>query len=226
MVKEGTGSAKPADVTGGVLGTSPSGVVDPGAPRAGPGLDRIVTLPNGISLVRLLAVGLFAYLALETTHRLAATVVLVALGATDWVDGYTARHLGQVSTLGKVLDPTADRVLLGTAVAVELVLGAVPAWVAGAVLAREALVAIGVVALAAAGAGRIDVHFVGKAGTFVLMTAFPCWLLGSIGGAWHPATDVAFALSVVGIVLAWAALVSYIGPARSALSARRVGGKA
>jgi phosphatidylglycerophosphate synthase len=67
---------------------------------------------------------------------------------------------------------------------------------------------------------------VGKAGTFVLMTAFPCWLLGSIGGAWHPATDVAFALSVVGIVLAWAALVSYIGPARSALSARRVGGKA
>jgi len=196
----------------------------PGA-EVGGDLARVLTLPNAISLARLLAVGLFAYLTLETSHRLAATVVLVVLGATDWVDGYTARHLHQVSTVGKVLDPVADRVLLGTAVAVELVVGAVPAWVAAAVLARELAVSLGVLGLAALGARRIDVRFIGKAGTFVLMTAFPCWLLGSVGGTWHPAREVALGLSVVGIVLAWAALANYVGPARSALRARRVGGE-
>lgn len=201
------------------------GVDEPGRVPSGRGLDRVLTLPNAISLVRLLAVGLFAYVTLETSHRLAATIVLVALGATDWVDGYAARHLHQVSTLGKVLDPTADRVLLGTTVAVELVVGAVPAWVAALVLARELAVSVGVLGLAALGAPRIDVRFLGKAGTFTLMAAFPCWLLGSVGPAWHPARGVALGLSVIGIVLAWSALASYLGPARSALRARRVGGE-
>lgn len=205
-------------------GNAPSGMDDAGSAAVGGDPDRILTLPNAISLARLLAVGLFAYLALETPERLAATVLLVAIGATDWVDGYTARHLHQVSTVGKVLDPTADRVLLGTTVAVELVVGAVPAWVGALVLARELAVSLGVLGLAAVGARRIDVRFVGKAGTFVLMAAFPCWLLGSVGPAWHPARDVALGLSVVGIVLAWSALASYLGPARSALRARRVGG--
>jgi cardiolipin synthase len=184
--------------------------------------DRILTLPNAISVARLCLVPVFVWLLLGNHDREAAGWLLGVLGATDWVDGYAARHLGQVSTVGKVLDPTADRVLVGAAVVASLVDGAVPVWVGVAVLVREALVSGAVVVLAALGARRIDVRWAGKAGTFGLMVALPLFLVGHSEASWrHVALAMAWIAAVPGLVLAWYAAVGYVPLARAALAEGR-----
>ncbi len=101
------------------------------------------------------------------------------------MDGFLARRLGQVSELGKILDPTADRILLGVGVVAIMIDGSVPLWLGIVVLAREALVSGAVLALAAAGARRIDVQWAGKAGTFSLMFAFPLFLVAHSTAGWQ-----------------------------------------
>jgi cardiolipin synthase (CMP-forming) len=182
------------------------------------GLDRILTAPNVITLVRLLCIPLFLWLLFGLHRQTAAAVLLAVLGATDWVDGFVARRYGQVSTLGKVLDPTADRILVGTAVISVMVYGAVPLWFGLATIAREVLVSAMVLLLAALGAARIDVLWVGKAGTFGLMFAYPTFLLGDGTAGWQePIRVIGWVTGLVGLALAWWAAGSYIGPARRAL---------
>jgi cardiolipin synthase len=182
------------------------------------GLDRIFTVPNVITMVRLLCIPLFLYMLFGKHWQTASAVLLAVLGATDWVDGYVARRYHQVSTFGKVLDPTADRVLVGTAVISVLVYGAVPLWFGIATIAREVLVSVMVVLLAWLGAARIDVLWVGKAGTFGLMFAYPAFLLGYGNAGWQePVKVIAWVTGIVGLALAWYAAGSYIGPARNAL---------
>ena len=137
---------------------------------------RLVTLPNVISLVRLAGVPTFVWLLVDG-HRFAAALLLGILGATDWVDGWIARHFDQGSELGKVLDPVADRVLLLTAGIALLIDGSVPLIVGVVILVREGLVSLAVLVLAAAGARRIDVQWAGKAGTLAVMVALPLFLL-------------------------------------------------
>ena len=110
------------------------------------GLDRILTVPNVVTMVRLLCIPLFVWLLFGAHRQTAAAVLLAVLGATDWVDGFVARRFHQVSTLGKVLDPTADRLLVATGVIAIMVYGAVPLWFGIATLAREVLVAATVLA--------------------------------------------------------------------------------
>jgi cardiolipin synthase len=182
------------------------------------GLDRIFTVPNVITMVRLLCIPLFLYMLFGKHWQTASAVLLAVLGATDWVDGYVARRYHQVSTFGKVLDPTADRVLVGTAVIAVMVYGAVPLWFGIATIAREVLVSVMVVLLASLGAARIDVLWVGKAGTFGLMFAYPAFLLGDGNAGWQePVKVIAWVTGIVGLALAWYAAGSYIGPARNAL---------
>jgi len=193
------------------------------------GLDRILTVPNLVTLVRLLCIPLFLWLLFGAGEQTAAAILLGALGATDWVDGYVARHFHQVSTLGKVLDPAADRLLVGTGVIAIMVHGAVPIWFGVATLAREVVVAGTVLVLAALGASRIDVLWIGKAGTFALMFAYPAFLLSYGTAAWQvPFRDFAWVAGGIGLVLAWAAAVAYLVPARKALAdgraARRAAG--
>src|SRR5918911_3087232 len=140
----------------------------PPAPQRG-----IFTIPNLVTLIRLACVPLFCWLLFGRDDRTPAAWLLAGLGCTDWVDGYLARHLNQVSELGKVLDPTADRILLGTVVISLLIDGSVPAVVGWGVLLREVLVSAAVLALAAGGARRIDVQWAGKAGAPLLMGSFP-----------------------------------------------------
>jgi cardiolipin synthase (CMP-forming) len=182
------------------------------------GLDRILTAPNVITLVRLLCIPIFLWLLFGLHRQTAAAVLLAVLGATDWVDGYVARRYGQVSNFGKVLDPTADRVLVGTAVIAIMVYGAVPLWFGIATIARELLVSAMVVLLAVMGAARIDVLWVGKAGTFGLMFAYPTFLLGDGTAGWQePIRAIGWVTGLIGLALAWWAAGSYIGPARRAL---------
>lgn len=191
------------------------------------GADRIFTIPNLLSLVRLACVPLFLWLLFgpEPPHRAAAAYLLAAIGATDWVDGYIARHFNQVSTLGKVLDPTADRIMLIAAVGGILIDGSVPAWVAVAALAREALVAAAALVLAAAGARRIDVTWYGKAGTFALMFAFPLFLGGATPDlGWQDlAQALAWCFAIPGLALSYYAAALYVPIARNALKEGRVG---
>jgi cardiolipin synthase len=181
-------------------------------------LDRIFTVPNVITMVRLLCIPLFLYMLFGKHWQTASAVLLAVLGATDWVDGYVARRYHQVSTFGKVLDPTADCVLVGTAVIAVMVYGAVPLWFGIATIAREVLVSVMVVLLASLGAARIDVLWVGKAGTFGLMFAYPAFLLGDGNAGWQePVKVIAWVTGIVGLALAWYAAGSYIAPARNAL---------
>ncbi len=177
-----------------------------------------------VTFGRLACAPVFLWLLFGQEDRLAAAALLAALGATDWIDGWLARRLGQVSTLGKVLDPVADRILIGVAVVATLVDGSVPLWFGTVVLVREALVSLAVVSLAALGAARIDVLWVGKAGTLGLMFAFPLFLAGHADISWHQVPEIAaWVFAIPGLVLSWAAAVSYVPLARSALAEGRVG---
>lgn len=195
-------------------------------PEEEDGLDRVLTVPNLVTLVRLACIPLFLWLLFGAGRQSAAAVLLAVLGATDWVDGYVARHFHQVSTLGKVLDPVADRLLVATAVIAILVYGAVPIWFGAATLAREVLIAGATLLLAALGARRIDVLWIGKAGTFGLMFAYPAFLLGDGTADWQSAIRaVAWVAGVAGLALAWLAAVAYLIPARQALREGRAARK-
>jgi cardiolipin synthase len=188
------------------------------------GLDRVFTAPNVITLVRLLCLPVFIWLLFGVHRQTAAAVLLAVLGATDWIDGFVARRYHQVSTLGKVLDPVADRLLLGTAVISIIVHGAVPLWFGLATVARELLVSAMVLLLASLGAARIDVLWVGKAGTFGLMFAYPAFLLGHGTAGWQdPVRICAWIAGITGLALAWIAAFSYLAPARRALRDGRAG---
>lgn len=187
---------------------------------------RVLTLPNVISVVRLACVPVFVWLLFDAQDRIAAFALLAVLGATDWVDGWIARHYDQGSEVGKVLDPVADRILLLTATISLMVDGAVPVWLGTAVLVREAVISIATLALAAAGARRIDVQWTGKAGTFALMFAFPGFLWVS---ALDPSTgrdvlEVAtWAFAIGGLILSYYAALLYVPLARRALHEGRHG---
>jgi cardiolipin synthase len=188
------------------------------------GEDRILTVPNLVTLVRLCCIPLFVLL-MARSHRSGwypAALLLGALGVTDGVDGYVARHFNQVSTLGKVLDPLADRLLLGVAAVVIVAVGAVPTWVAVIALAREVLVAGGFLYVAAQGGRRMDVQWAGKAGTFGLMCALPLFLAGHANDDWHSVAEALAWVSVIpALVLGWYAAITYVPRAREALAESR-----
>ncbi len=189
---------------------------------ADPGLDRIWTVPNVVTFVRLACIPLYVWLLFGAHQQTWAALVLAALGATDWVDGYVARRFHQVTTLGKVLDPVADRVLMLTAVLTIMIHGAVPVWFGVATLAREVVVSGAVLLLASLGAARIDVLWVGKAGTFALMTAYPLFLVSDGPAGWQQVLRVvAWIIGGLGLTLAWVAAASYVPVARRALAAGR-----
>jgi cardiolipin synthase (CMP-forming) len=182
------------------------------------GDSRILTVPNVLSASRIVGIAVFCYLLFGWHQRIAAAVLLLVSGLTDFADGYIARRFAQVSALGKVLDPTADRIVVATAGIAIVVYGAVPVWLGVVVLVREALVSGAVLLLAALGARRIDVIWVGKAGTFGLMGCLPLFLATDGPGGWeHPLRVVTYVLVVPALVLSWYAAASYLPMARQAL---------
>ena len=199
------------------------------APDAAPGtsnpgeVDSIWTVPNLVTFVRLLCLPLFLWLLFGLPSRQAAAWVLGALGATDWVDGYLARRLGQTSEFGKKFDPTVDRLLFIVGIVGIIVNDAIPLWFAIAVLAREVLVGgTVVVATVAFGMERFDVTWWGKTATFLLMFAVPGFLMGnsSIGIA-DAFTVAAWCFGIPGLVLSYYTAVAYVPMIRDAVRAGR-----
>jgi cardiolipin synthase (CMP-forming) len=194
----------------------------PATSIAEPASTRILTLPNVITLVRLACLPLFLWLLFGVEDRAAAGWLLAGLGATDWIDGYLARHLGQTSELGKVLDPVADRLLFFVGAGGIMVDGSVPTWFAVVVLIREALVGGATVLLALLGARRIDVTWWGKAGTFGLMVAFPLFLFSHSDVSWAGVADeLAWLAGIPGLALGVYAAATYVPIARRALAEGR-----
>lgn len=192
------------------------------------GLDRILTIPNVLSFLRLCMIPVFVWMLFGRESRVGAAALLGVLGSTDWIDGFVARRFNQVSNLGKILDPAADRLLLGTTVVCMLIDGSVPALVAWPVIVRETLVSGTVVALAAMGAKRIDVTWAGKKGTFALMAAFPFFLVGADEAvSWRDGAQAfAWCGAVIGLAFSYYAAAKYVPLAKRALAEGRSSGAA
>ncbi len=180
----------------------------------------LFTIPNAITFVRLACLPLFVWLAFSANEPIAAGWLLAGLGATDWVDGYLARRLNQVSTVGKILDPTVDRLFLVTAVVTMISKSWAPLWILVAVIVREVVVTVAVLWLAARGARRIDVSWWGKAGTFGLMFALPLFIGASnSSGATHPWYAIPAWICVAGgLPLSYIAAATYVPAARAAMA--------
>jgi cardiolipin synthase len=182
--------------------------------------NRIWTVPNVISLVRLMGVPLFLYLLIGPHRDGLAVAVLAIGGTTDWVDGYVARRLGQVSRLGELLDPFADRLYILAALIGLTVRDVVPWWLAGALLLREAVLGVALLVLRRHGYGPPAVHYLGKTGTFVLLFAFPVMLLAHAVPAIAPVVGpIGWALAWWALGLYWAAAVLYLSQAAAVLRA-------
>ena len=185
--------------------------------------DNIWTIPNAFTLARLLCLPLFLYVLFGLDDRATAAWMLGALGATDWVDGYLARRLGQVSEFGKVFDPTVDRLLFIVAITAIIIDGSIPIWFAFLVLLREVLVGLMMaIATIVFHMPRFDVTYWGKLATFLLMFAVPGFLLSNsdiAGAEWFEVAS--WILGIPGLVLSWWTGIAYIPQVRRAIAQGR-----
>ncbi len=172
--------------------------------------DRVVNIPNALSLLRLLLVPVFFWL-LITRRDGAAIIVLVISGLTDYLDGFLARRWQQISRLGQLLDPAADRLyILSTLIGLAW-REVIPWWLVALLVARDVLLAFTVPVLARIGYGPLPVHLLGKAATFCLLYAFPLLLLAEASdGAALVARPVGWAFAWWGVVLYWWAAWLYV----------------
>ncbi|HEU4424760.1 MAG TPA: CDP-alcohol phosphatidyltransferase family protein [Pilimelia sp.] len=171
----------------------------------------MLTVPNLISFARLLGVPLFLFLFLGMHADAAAVVVLAIGGTSDWVDGYAARRLGQVSRLGELLDPLADRLYILATLVAFTVREVVPWQFTAALLAREVMLLACLPVLRRYGYGPPPVHYLGKTATFILLAAFPVLLLAHAApGAAGVAHAIGWGLAWWGLVLYWIAGVLYV----------------
>lgn len=172
--------------------------------------DRVLTLPNVLSIARLFGVPLFLWLVLVPEKDGWALVVLMVAGVTDWLDGKLARTLDQASKLGQILDPVADRLYI-LAVVIGLALrDIIPWWLAVMLPMRDILLFSLVPFLRTRGYSALPVHFLGKAATASLLYAFPLLLLGDSEGRLATLADVfGWAFAIWGTGLYWWAGILY-----------------
>jgi cardiolipin synthase len=183
--------------------------------------NRVLTLPNALSFVRLGGVPLFLWLLLGPEADGWALAVLFFAGVTDWLDGWTARKFDQRSALGEILDPVADRLYILAVVIGFAMRDIVPWWVAVILPARDVFLWCLVPFLRKRGYSALPVHFLGKCATFNLLYAFPLLLLGegeSVGATLANVFGWAFAWW--GIVLYWWAGFLYAWQVRKLLADR------
>lgn len=185
--------------------------MEPTQTNAVPVRDQIFTLANCVSFARLLGVPIFLYLFFVADAAVAAVGVLMVGGTTDWIDGWLARRMKQVSRLGELLDPFADRLYIAATVVAFTVRGVLPWWFTGALLVREITVGVGLAVLRSLGYQPFRVHYVGKTATFLLLAAFPLLLLAdAVPATWDVSHAAGWSLAWWGIVLYWVAAAFYL----------------
>ena len=146
--------------------------------------DRVLTVPNLLSAIRLLLIPVFIYVLMFAHANGWAVAILMFSGASDWADGKIARTLDQSSRLGVLLDPAVDRLYMVTVPIVLALSGIVPWWFVFTLLARDGLLAATLPLLRSRGLSALPVTYIGKAATFALMSGFPLVLLGTSDALW------------------------------------------
>lgn len=190
-----------------------------GHPEPGAGR-RVLTVPNGISLLRIVLIPVFFRLIVNEDTTTTGLVLFGMVIATDWVDGTIARRTGQVSELGKVLDPVADRLAIAAGIIAVMIRGVFPLWAGVAILARDLVVLVVGSYVLARHRVRLDVRWIGKVATFSLMVAVPAISWGALDLPLAAAgTAIGWACFAVGIVEYYLAAFAYAGDARRALRA-------
>ena len=171
----------------------------------------VVTLPNLITLIRLLTLPVFVVMLLVNDQRAGAALLLGVLGMTDWVDGWIARRFNQTSQFGMVFDPFVDRALFVVGTGSVLIDGGVPLWFCSLILFREVFVGLMMLLGTMFGMKRFAVSIWGKRYTFLLMTSVPLLLLGSSSHVTaEAATMLGWALGLPGIVMSYFVGIRYI----------------
>lgn len=184
--------------------------------------DRVLTIPNLLSVLRLLGVPLFLWLVLVQEADGWAVVVLALSGFTDYLDGHLARRWNQVSRVGQLLDPLADRLYVLTTVVALTIREIVPLWFAALLIGRDVLFILFVPFLRRVGLKALPVHFLGKAGTFCLLYALPLLLLGDGESTLALLARVfGWAFGIWGAVLYWWAGALYVVQLRRITRAHR-----
>ena len=184
--------------------------------------DRILTIPNLLSFLRIVLIPVYVALIADPDTTETGLVLFVAVVATDWVDGAVARATGQVSELGKVLDPVADRLAIAAGLIALVVRGAFPSWAALLILVRDVAVLIAGLVLLWRRRARIEVRYLGKVATFTLMASIACIAWGTLGYVLAPAALVCgWAFFAAGIVEYYVATALYVGDLRRAWRGRR-----
>jgi cardiolipin synthase (CMP-forming) len=179
----------------------------------------IVTVPNALSLARVVLTPAFVWLIVDRDTTFAGLLLFGLVVATDWVDGVVARRTGQVSDLGKLLDPTADRVAIGAGLIALVIRGAFPLWAALLILVRDGAILIVGAALLVARRIRLEVRWLGKVATFSLVAAVGWIAWGNLGYPF-PAAALALGWITFGVAIAeyYVATALYAGDLRRALA--------
>ena len=172
----------------------PPGPSGPAGPAGSTAARQVLTIPNALSVLRLLGVPVFLWLLLGPHADGWALLVLMLSGVTDWADGVLARRLNQYSDLGALLDPLADRLYILATLAGLVLRHIIPLWLAIVIIGRDLVVGVALLVLNRRGIAPPQVHYLGKAATFCLLYAFPLLLLGSHAGT----------LSAIARPIAWA----------------------
>lgn len=185
--------------------------------------DRILTIPNLLSMLRLLLIPVFVWLLFGPEADLWAVAVLAVSGITDYLDGIVARRTGQVSRLGQVLDPLVDRITIAVTLVALALRDVIPWWLVAALAARELLLLGLLPMLRRRGLVALPVHYLGKAATFALFWGLPFVLAGTGTATWQSVIDVVgWAFLIWGLALYWYAAALYVDQAlrvRRSLSA-------
>lgn len=172
---------------------------------------RVLTVPNLITVARLCLLPVAIYEAVGRGQFVLATAILVFIGLTDFLDGYVARHFNQVSELGKIIDPSADRIVIIAVGITAIIQGWIPLWLGIVIMLREVFISILSSYLYKTRRYRLDVIWLGKAGTFALLCALPTLVAGE-----SKSPNLSFlhliglGLAIIGIVTLYLAAFNYV----------------
>lgn len=176
-----------------------------------------VNIPNAVSVLRLFLIPVFVWLVLNDQTAWAGALLGI-IGATDWIDGYLARRLDQITEVGKMLDPIADRLAVAVAVILGLTTGVLPWWFAWAIIIREVVIAFGAAYGWTKGVRRLDVRWLGKLATLLLYISITIFYV-AVGLDTKWLWWVALATGVPGLVTYYVVAFRYLGDMRTAIAA-------
>ena len=180
--------------------------------------NKILTIPNVVSFIRLAAIPVFWWLLLGADNVAGATILFAIVASTDWLDGYLARRLGQVTKLGKALDPVADRLMIASGVIAGLIAGIIPTVIGVTLIVREGYMAFVAFGLVARKGGTLEVRRLGKLATFLVYSSIGWFYMAAVPFLEFLTRPLAWIGAIVGLGLYWVTAIQYTGDAMKILS--------